>query len=365
MSQRKQIYPLTTLRFFAALAVVLFHTGTTPGWHSRLYHYGGVPVLFFFILSGYVLAVAYLEGDRPVEKKRFWIARFARIYPIYLVTLVLDTPNLYHARVLKYGIKAATLKTSVTFLGNVFMLQHWFPRLHGIDYPNWSLSVEAFFYLLFPFLGAWMWRRRLDFQCLLAASLYLGIFAISFASKARGVDAFAYIRPVEYLPYFVTGIAFYGIQLRIQESETRLARWRTIAPWLATMMVIGLAFACAPHKINPVLVPGLLILPCLSLLLLCCAIGNHMIEALFSKPFLVLLGEASYSLYLIHVIVWTWLFGYARLQVNLATYFLYLLTAILLSIVSFRYLETPARHRILRAWNVRNPEPEAVAAIAQ
>ncbi len=362
MNERKQIYPLTTLRFFAALCVVLFHS--LGG--VRLYQYGGVPVFLFFILSGYVLAVAYLEGGRIVNKKRFWIARFARIYPIYFVTLVLDTPNLFHARVLKYGINSALLKTSITFIGNVLMLQHWIPRLHGIDYPNWSLSVEAFFYLLFPFFGAWMWRRRLDFQCLLAAALYLGIFAISFAGKVRGVDAFAYITPVIYLPYFVAGIAFYSIQLRIQKSETRLARWRAIAPWVATVIVVGLALACAvPRNFYSDVFPGLLFLPCLSLLLLCCALGNHTIEALFSKPFLILLGEASYSLYLLHAIVWTWLFGYARLPFNLATFFLYLLTSILLSILSFRYLEGPARRRVLRAWNERNPQPEALEAVAQ
>jgi peptidoglycan/LPS O-acetylase OafA/YrhL len=80
---------------------------------------------------------------------------------------------------------------------------------------------------------------------------------------------------------------------------------------------------------------------------------------------MVLLGEASYSLYLLHVIVWTWFFTYARLPVNVATYLLYLLAAILLSIASFTLLEVPARRHILRAWHQRSQESEVIASIAQ
>ncbi len=373
MKPAERIYPLTSLRFFAALCVLFHHTLENiapalraPGWMNRVQYYSGATVLLFFILSGYVLAVAYLEQGQPVEKKRFWMARFARIYPLYFVTLILDAPNLFHYRLLKYGVKAAFLKTSISFAGSALLLQQWFQQLGGIDYPNWSLSVEAFFYLLFPLFGAWMWRLRLSRQCLLAASLYLGSFVVAFAGSHWGVNPFAHIQPVRYLPYFIAGIAFHKIQLWIGEDVIRLARWQRSAPWLALVTVAALAIACGlPHRIDIAIVPGLLLLPGFSLLLLCFAVGNRGIEAVFSRPLLVLLGEASYSLYLLHVIVWTWLFGYARLPVNIGTYLLYVAAAILLSVVSFRFLEIPARRRILRAWNQRNSESEAVAAIAQ
>lgn len=373
MKTVRQIYPLTSLRFFAAFCVVLHHTIenivpalTAPGWPHRLQQFSGVTVLLFFILSGYVLAVAYLEQGAPVVKKRFWIARFARIYPLYFVTLALDAPNLFHYRLLKYGAKAALLKTSISFAGSALLLQQWFQRLRGIDYPNWSLSVEALFYLLFPFFGAQLWRLRLTTQCILAASLFFGIFGIQCLGNLRAVDPFAHIQPVTYLPYFVSGIVLHKIQLWIREDATRLAHWQRATPWLALLTVVVLAVACAaPHKVDLAIVPGLLFLPGFSLLLLCFSVGNRRIEALFSRPALVLLGESSYSLYLLHVIVWTWLFGYARLPVNVGTYLLYLAVAILLSIASFRFLEVPARRRILRGWHQRSPEPEVIASIAQ
>jgi peptidoglycan/LPS O-acetylase OafA/YrhL len=373
MKPVKQIYPLTSLRFFAAFCVVLHHTIegvapalASPGWLNRLQRYSGVTVLLFFILSGYVLAVVYLEQGRPVEKKCFWLARFARIYPLYFVTLVLDTPNLYHYRLLKYGTKAALLKTSISFAGSALLLQQWFLRLSGIDFPNWSLSVEAFFFLVFPVFGARLWRLRLATQCILAASLFLGLPAVQFVDRLCGVDLFDYLQPVSYLPYFMSGIVLYRIQLRIRQDTARLARWQRVSPWLALLSVAVLATVCAaPRRFSAVLLPGFLFLPGFSLILLCFSVGNRWIEAVFSWPALVLLGEASYSLYLLHVIVWTWVFGYAQLPLNVTTYLLYLAAAILLSIASFRFLEVPARRRLLRAWHQRSPEPEAIASIAQ
>jgi peptidoglycan/LPS O-acetylase OafA/YrhL len=372
MKAVKQIYPLTSLRFFAAVFVVLHHTIeaiypaiTLPGWQNRLQQYSGVTVLLFFILSGYVLAIAYLEEGRTVERKRFWIARFARIYPLYFVTLV-DAPNLYHYRLLKYGAKAALLKTSISFAGSTLLLQQWFPRLRGIDFPNWSLCVEALFYLLFPFVGSQLWRLRLATQCNLALALFFTLFGIQYVGGRWGIDPFAYLQPVSSLPYFVAGIVLRRIQLWIRQDTIRFARWQLASPWLALLIVAVLAIACAsPRKIDTAIVPGLLFLPGFSLLLLCFSGGNRRMEAAFSRPTLVLLGESSYSLYLLHMIVWAWFFAYARLPLNVATYFLYLAAAILLSIASFRFLEVPARRRILRAWQQRSPESEVVASLAQ
>jgi peptidoglycan/LPS O-acetylase OafA/YrhL len=106
-------------------------------------------------------------------------------------------------------------------------------------------------------------------------------------------------------------------------------------------------------------------LPGFSLLLLSFALGNRWMDGVFSWPILVLLGEASYALYLLHVIVWTWMFGYLHLILNGTTYSLYLTMAIALSIASFKYLETPARRSILHMGHQRRIESEVAASIAQ
>jgi peptidoglycan/LPS O-acetylase OafA/YrhL len=62
--------------------------------------------------------VAYLRPGAPLDKRKFWVARFARIYPLFFVTLVLDTPSLLLPRIAKYGIQMGILKTTVTFVAN-------------------------------------------------------------------------------------------------------------------------------------------------------------------------------------------------------------------------------------------------------
>jgi hypothetical protein len=149
-NQVGKIHPLTSLRFFAALLVVCFHAmprvipGFTPDrFGGKVITIGNVAVSFFFLLSGYILAVVYLRGEAPLNRRKFWNARFARVYPLFLVTLVLDTPNLLLPRIAQNGLEAGVLKTGVNFVGCLAMLQAWIPILGGIDGPNWSRLCAA------------------------------------------------------------------------------------------------------------------------------------------------------------------------------------------------------------------------------
>src|SRR5215471_18268616 len=93
---RPQLKGLTTLRFFAAMYVVLFHMRVTgelaggPGWYQNFASIGYVGVNCFFVLSGFILVYTYT--DPVLDAPRFWQARFARIYPAYALSLVLSAP---------------------------------------------------------------------------------------------------------------------------------------------------------------------------------------------------------------------------------------------------------------------------------
>ncbi len=380
MKATKPIYPLTSLRFFAALCVVLHHTldpiippGTRPAWFNRLQLYSGVTVLLFFILSGYVLAVVYLtplraESDAggTVHRRRFWVARFARIYPLYLAALVLDAPNLLAGRIVHYGVGAALAKTAVSFVGSALLLQAWILKLQGIDYPNWSLSVEALFYLLFPLWAPRLWRLSLGAQITIAGLFFLAVFLWTYNITNLGREPYPYILPVHYLPDFLTGIVLARAQLSIERDPLRLARWRRAAIPMALFAVSVLILVCGAHwqgRWN--WMPEFFFIPLFSLLLLAFGIGNRTIERVFSHRWLVLLGEASYALYLLHVIVAVWFYQYLHIAPTRVAYLLYLTIAVAVSIVSYKYFEVPARQWVLRSFHQRSRETEAAAAIAQ
>ena len=85
---------LTGLRCFAALNIVFFHF-SNPQWFGFLapvVNAGFISVSYFILLSGFVLAYNYAERARngELDRKRFWEARFTRIYPIYFLSLLLS-----------------------------------------------------------------------------------------------------------------------------------------------------------------------------------------------------------------------------------------------------------------------------------
>src|SRR5262252_4726703 len=98
---RPRLPAVTSLRFFAAFHVALFHMKemrvlTHPEWLRAFAGIGYTGVSFFFVLSGFILVYTY--WGRDISLGNFWQTRFARIYPAYLFSLVLTFPFFYLAR---------------------------------------------------------------------------------------------------------------------------------------------------------------------------------------------------------------------------------------------------------------------------
>src|SRR5262249_33688206 len=93
-----EINALTSLRFFAAFMILLYHNkraipiDSLPGW--LIHHCGFMPVGFFFVLSGSILIYRYSHPLNEEQRVDFWIARLSRIYPVYLPSLLLMAPAL-------------------------------------------------------------------------------------------------------------------------------------------------------------------------------------------------------------------------------------------------------------------------------
>lgn len=145
-----QLPTLTSMRFFAALFVFLFHAAQQSPFSSGkasdvltfAFGQGGwTGVGFFFILSGFVLTWSARPSDTI---RRFWRRRFFKIYPNHLVTFAVAL-----AVLVLLGQGWGGWKT----LANLFLLQAWFPQLDveiSVNPVSWSLSCEMLFYLSFP-----------------------------------------------------------------------------------------------------------------------------------------------------------------------------------------------------------------------
>jgi len=368
----EKIHALTSLRFFAAFYVVLYHTLYLgfPGLLQvplavRAVSLGYISVSFFFLLSGYILAMVYIREGKPVNKRNFYAARFARVYPLFLMTLVADTPFVLLSRANQLGWHSAIPRTAATFAAHLLMLQAWLPNLRGIDQPNWSLSVETLFYVIFPFIAIPLWRLRgLGLWLAALAMLIASQTAVTLLTPHLSVTTIKF-QPLLHVCTFALGIV--------------LARWQTLARQrhgqsprrersvILAFVVFAAAFAAVIYWENWLPIPNLnagLLSPIFALLIWACSGSRSLPARILSASWLVVLGEASFGLYLIHLPVLHCMEA-LHWEHSRALYPVYLATCVGLSLLSFYFVETPTRKWILKRLQTRPKETMETASDAQ
>ncbi|MDE3177743.1 MAG: acyltransferase [Pseudomonadota bacterium] len=309
---------LTSLRFFAAAMIFVFHLRefAPADWLYRIapgmYH----GVSFFFVLSGFVLTHAHL--GRPIDAGRFYLARLARIAPLHLASLALLLAVLPLPAARGQNLGAA--ESVLSFVLKTSMLDAWAPTralLQSWNNVSWSISVEIAFYAAFPLLLPAM--RRWPARTLAAvAALSLGVLA---AGALAGLPLFSLDRDA--LSLFNLGSCFpparafefaLGMACRLawgrwlQKASLSPAAWTIIEAVALSAAAAWLLFA----------VPALLAggegaafvwmraagsCWLFALLLAALAGGRGAFgRALALRP-LAALGEASFAFYMAHMIV--------------------------------------------------------------
>ncbi len=369
-AQRPQLSALTGIRFFAALHVVLFHFGLSvadagPKPLRILLGTGYSAVSLFFVLSGFVLAYAYFEdGDEPArfQKKAFWIARLARIYPVYLIGFILAAPSTVSRLWAEDQMESLPQAAGLAALA-LSLLQAWAPQTAtSWNVPSWSLSVEAFFYFVFPFvadrLSLGQTKRQLMFKLVLLWLLALAapiIYVTTQGNSAslRSIEApdaptawmeFVMYSPMMRLPEFLFGTILGRLFIR---GDLRLgASWGIGA---ALAILAALAFLpMVPH----LLVHNGVFVPFFAVLIVSLAGGDGSLARFLSLPFLLLLGEASYALYLLHFHARPWILRALSIVAPDAshnptlTLVVYVTAIVAISVLVFQYIEVPARRMI-------------------
>ncbi|GII88584.1 hypothetical protein Ssi03_65740 [Sphaerisporangium siamense] len=144
---------LDALRGLGATAVLLEHMlyRFTPGLSPRWFSLGMYGVLVFFLVSGYIIPASL---ERHGDVRAFWVGRFLRLYPLYIVVvcLVLALAPIVPIRA-EVTPDLATVAAHVTMLLDVV-------GSGGVTEPMWTLSYEMVFYLVVTALFATGLHRR-------------------------------------------------------------------------------------------------------------------------------------------------------------------------------------------------------------
>jgi peptidoglycan/LPS O-acetylase OafA/YrhL len=357
-SPRKPPLPaLTGVRTLLALNIVFFHF--TPPHMRYLYPVidnGFVFVGFFFLLSGYVLTYNYADRPQPLVKRTFWLARFARLYPIYLLSLILSFMMLKA----EWGAHSHGEFWAGVLL-TPFLLQGWSPALATFwNTVAWTLSAEVVLYAAFPWLIQLPWpksTRRL-------VALLLGIWAIGLIphtlylllnpdhlpGPADRYSSGLWLRALKYTPLVYACTFLAGITLgKIQAGITITARQRTMFGF-GSLLLLAAFFATAVDRAPYVLLHGGLLVPLFALLVIGLS-GQNVVASVFSWRPLVLLGQTSLCLYLLHFNAINLIRMYRlpeRLHVEALDPWISYVAVMLLALGAMYFVERPAREVILR-----------------
>lgn len=370
-----RLHALTSLRFFAAATIVAGHIQGCFGIPLKALDpfNSSQAVSFFFVLSGFILAWVYPSLDRS-GAKAFLLARFARLWPVHLaasiLVLLLLEPNQRH------------LNDSTRWwmtLANLSLTQAWIPYkacAYRYNVVSWSISTEAFFYLCFPLL-IHRWRQTWWLKLALGAALTAGMIALCNAVPIpdgpgpleNGVSAHAliYNHPVTRIFEFVLGMTMV-LPVRALHARRQLGTATATAVEIVTVgcalalmyysarisMAVRAAFPSVGDPGILWMFPSGLCAPLFAALIGVMALNQGLLSRGLSRPALVLLGEISFSIYLLHHVIVLYYLGHRQAvswipdPFHLPLYVCIVLTA---SYLMWRYVEMPCR-RIIRNFAV-------------
>lgn len=304
----RRLDALTGLRWWAAFAVFLFHVRNivpVPTPLAEVAQFGYLGVAFFFVLSGFVLTWSW----RPeVDKRTFYWRRFSRIYPLHVVTLLIAIPVFYSFSPDPEHTWVKPFDTALLILC-LLLLQGWSRDpvvLFAGNPASWTLTAEAFFYSLHPFIS--MLLRRLTMVGAIIAAGGVAAFALGtrvFIELSPGSAIAGLPWPILRLNEFVLGmclawafrrgwlpriplvipvvllVAWFGVLAALPDQQETLALYGAVAPYT--------------NEVATVL--------CALLIIAVASIDLRGRSRVMNRRALVALGEWSFAFYLIHATI--------------------------------------------------------------
>jgi peptidoglycan/LPS O-acetylase OafA/YrhL len=420
VATRAGIPALTGLRFVAAGAVVVAHAlpkivpwaenQPPPTIYVLLSSLSAEGMTLFFVLSGFVIHYNYSDQIQYQSTRglfNFFVARFARLYPLYLFGLAFELLLKYSysqvpgslAEVLPYYLTLTFSWFYIPFGDNALIYQ-----LGLIPSVAWSISTEWFFYFTYPFIAyvlVLLPRTRDKLYatavvCVFAACLVIGVGEFSAPINSFAVERFGEVADVgsHWQDSFLRWLLYFSPYSRVFEfilgclAAAIYMDWSDRKPtpreeqWGLCVLAIALMVTGILHVFffAPSALPARAIVqslashlhwlnlsfgfaPPIAVIIFCCARYRSALARLLSTKRVVLCGEASYSIYLLHLLV---IFAFRweaapvtsfRVVIGDALRFgLTFLTVIGLALVIWSLVEVPAR-RWLRTFQIAGSDP--------
>ena len=338
-------------RFIAAFCVIAYHYGKAAvpfneGILNTFIQNGGFAVSYFFALSGFIMMYAYYQTDKKLIAKEFWIARFARIYPVYFLSFLFVLLAMF--------ILNASKPKGISIILQGICLQAWKPGISmEINYVSWSIAVELLFYFIFPFLFNY-WQKKSLTTILFQASI-LWLISLSFhywmiehlsAPERFNVGQFIAFFPPWHLNSFILGSAAAMLYIK-KLKPSAYPKYFSHTLMLGSIILLYFFFIEQPIPMGFLTNGG--IIPVFLLFILGLSLNDGLMHKLFSLKPLIWLGEISYGFYLWQFFIFLFFEKYIIHKMesfNTIQFYIYLFILIAFSAMSYHSFEVPLRKYI-------------------
>ncbi|MFZ2025587.1 MAG: acyltransferase [Microgenomates group bacterium] len=288
-----RILPLTSIRFFAAIAIFLNHTllfraiPLVNQLEMPLLAFGYAGTTAFFILSGFLLTAKYQRSFQlhTFDWKHYFINRWKRIIPLHLLTLGITIPFVVY----EYGEQFWSL-----FVTNLLLLQSYIPSLqyaYSFNSVAWSLSALVFCWIAFPY----MMRSMLRFHSLSAILLLwmIEFVFVLFIATHEMTYFLLYISPISRIVEFVTGMLLYRFFMS-HPMTPHYTRPITTALELESILVLCMSIFLVAYVPNAYRF-SIFFLPSVSICILLFSYARGSVSAWLSKKVFLFLGTISFE----------------------------------------------------------------------
>lgn len=362
---------LTGIRFFAIYHIFLFHLwaaynskkpeglenvlmglGDTPQTLAVFLSNGWMSTSLFFLLSGFILAYLYWgkDGQLCSSKKRFWLLRLARIYPVHLCVLAI----VLSLKIPWFLGSGATWSDIIPVaVANFFLIHAWIPPwIPHVNWPTWTISALIFLYLIMPWLMKVLGKlsHRQLIVTLIAMPFISVLPTVGYATAMAAdvpwnmsVDSFIANTPLFWVPYFTAGMLMTRIfSLSRFEPVVHNQKWLA---WGDLAFVVLIILACTPGIEQPLkfFIRQGLLMPLYIVFVLDLARGNGVMARVFALPGTGFLGETGFSIFMWQGVIMVGCFISVGIVPEIAPYqhWIAIVMIMLVAIVSTFMFEKP------------------------
>ena len=351
--QRDDIQSLTGLRGIAAWWVVIYHfrDPIAPYINSFIFgviERGYLAVDLFFILSGFVIYLNYSKDFEVLTRdnlKKFFIKRFARIYPLHISMLLIFLLNPLAIFLFSHASSYDGRYELGYYILSIFLVQNWgFTHALMWNIPAWSISTEMAAYITFP-LASWFINKLKMRNAFTGFALFLFVIVcIVIVFSALGIrsleDNIPEMGLIRCLLEFNLGM----ILCRIYRDHHLIViknSWLFMIGFIS-VMVIGYTTDLPDYVFVPI---------SYSFLLLACINARILPSRFFGSAAIVYIGNISYSTYLVHYFIKDWV-KFLSDEMGMIQFIIYVTVTALCSVLLYRKIEDPGRH-VITWWALR------------